>query len=124
MVELDSGSGVFVYPSHLAEVGGKVGDAIPRYLLNCFYSTSDLVVAHNLTGNHGKPGLEKPLVDAIIGTCFFLSTGLLMMRLIAFLLQMVLMQICVRNRDKNMYLYKYAGSVKENNFQIGLGGYL
>ncbi|KAJ8299071.1 hypothetical protein KUTeg_023131 [Tegillarca granosa] len=74
MIELLPSSGIFVYPKHIREVEHKgSGKKIARYLLSCFYTSSELVAAGNLTGANFKKGLDPGIVETIVGYCLFVD---------------------------------------------------
>jgi len=69
MVELTTGSQVFVYQSHLHQaVARTLYKSAASFLLNCLY-TNDELVGMNLTGANGKQCPDKQILESIIGMC-------------------------------------------------------
>lgn len=69
MMELMPNSGVFfVYPKDIRVSGKKEsGTAMARYLMSVFYTNEELVLRGNLMGTNGKDGLNRQIVNTIIG---------------------------------------------------------
>ena len=72
MLELVPGTDVWVYPKTIRvaiKKAEKSTTKCARYLMSCFYTTSELVKAGNVTGKNGKPGLDERIREAIISKC-------------------------------------------------------
>lgn len=68
MIELMPNTNVYIYPKDLKVVNKKSsGCAKARYLLSAFYTNDELVEAGNLSGARNKKGLDKQIVQTIIG---------------------------------------------------------
>ncbi|XP_033725857.1 uncharacterized protein LOC117315671 [Pecten maximus] len=66
MVELLPGTGVYVYPKHITTAKRKQkGTQVARYLMSVFYTNTELVDCGNVTGCHGKKGMDKTIVNTI-----------------------------------------------------------
>jgi hypothetical protein len=73
MTELMPNTGVFLYPKDLkVATKRESGGGIARYLLSSFFTNEELVEAGNLSGARDKKGLNKQIVQTIIGksNCF------------------------------------------------------
>ena len=71
MIELMPKSSVYIYPKDLKVVNKKAsGCAKARYLLSAFYTNEELVQAGNVTGANMKKGLNKQVIQAVIGNLF------------------------------------------------------
>lgn len=61
-------SGVLVYPKYIRVSGKKESEtAMARYLMSVFYTNEELVLRGNLMGTNGKDGLNRQIVNTIIG---------------------------------------------------------
>jgi hypothetical protein len=68
MMELIPNSGVYVYPRDIRIAHNKgYGTAMARYLMSVFYTTQEMVERVNLMGENGKSGLDRKIVEAIVG---------------------------------------------------------
>lgn len=69
MMELMPNSGVFVYLKDIRVPSGKKESetAMARYLMSVFYTNEELVLRGNLMGTNGKDGLNRQIVNTIIG---------------------------------------------------------
>lgn len=68
MMDLMPNSGVFVYPKYIRVSGKKESEtAMARYLMSVFYTNEELVLRGNLMGTNGKDGLNRQIVNTIIG---------------------------------------------------------
>lgn len=68
MMDLMLNSGVFVYPKDTSVSGKKEsGTAMARYLMSVFYTNEELVLRGNLMGTNGKDGLNRQIMNTIIG---------------------------------------------------------
>jgi hypothetical protein len=71
MVELMPNTGVYLYPRDLRIITKKNnGSTIARFLLSVFYTNAELVEAGNIHGANEKKGLDKQIIQAIIGKIF------------------------------------------------------
>ncbi|XP_069108932.1 caldesmon-like isoform X2 [Argopecten irradians] len=67
MIELLPGTGVYVYPKHIKMAQKKIkGTQVARYLMSVFYTNSELVSLGNLSGVHGKEGMDPTIAGAIV----------------------------------------------------------
>lgn len=68
MMELLPQRGIYVYPIDIRIARKKEsGTAMARFLMSIFYTNEEMVERGNLMGKNGKRGLDKKIVDAIIG---------------------------------------------------------
>lgn len=68
MMELLPQRGIYVYPKDIRIAGKKEsGTAMARFLMSIFYTNEELIERGNLMGKNGKRGLDKKIVDAIVG---------------------------------------------------------
>ena len=76
MVELVTGSGVYVFDRNIAkafevgtekETGTYSGEKMARYLLNVFWSRKELVGATLSKAGRGKKILNQQIIEAILG---------------------------------------------------------
>ncbi|XP_071090745.1 uncharacterized protein [Haliotis cracherodii] len=66
MLELSLGRGIYVFPLQIARAKNKVSStACANYLLNCFYTTSELL-GSNLTGVNNKKLLDPQIISSIL----------------------------------------------------------
>jgi hypothetical protein len=89
MVELVTGSGVYVFDKNIAqafkvgtekETGTYSGEKMARYLLNVFWSRKELVGATLSKAGRGKKILNQQIIEAILGKLpllFYCWLGLL-----------------------------------------------
>lgn len=72
MIELMPNSCVYLYPKDLRIASKKPsGCRKARFLLSVFYTNEELVSAGNLTGANEKKGLDKRVIDVILGENVF-----------------------------------------------------
>lgn len=68
MMELMPQSGVYVYPRDIRSTSKKSsGTAMARHLMSIFYTNKELIDCGNLMGVNGKEGLNKEIVQTILG---------------------------------------------------------
>lgn len=68
MIELLPQGGIYVYPKYIRIAGKKEsGTAMARFLMSIFYTNEELIERGNLMWKNGKRGLDKKIVDAIVG---------------------------------------------------------
>lgn len=68
MIELVPGTRIYVYQNQLDKaITRDSATARARCMLMAFYTPNEMVEAGNLYGANDKKGLDKEIVDAVIG---------------------------------------------------------